>query len=136
VAGHVDALAAPVREALILASVAADPRVELIARASGEPHVIEHLAAAEDSGLIEFSAGRVRFTHPLWTSAIYDSASPARLRTVHRKLSEVVDHVEGRAHHLVMAATGPTEETLRAVDAAADHARRRGSPSAAAELAS
>jgi ATP/maltotriose-dependent transcriptional regulator MalT len=99
------------------------------------PHVIEHLAAAEDSGLIEFSAGRVRFTHPLWTSAIYDSASPARLRTVHRKLSEVVDHVEERARHLAMAATGPTEETLRAVDAAADHARRRGSSSAAAELA-
>ena len=135
VAGHVDVLAPQVRDALLVASVAADPRVELIARASGEPQVIEHLAAAEDSGLIEFSAGRVRFTHPLWASAIYDGASPARLRAVHRELSEVVDHVEEQARHLAMAATGPTEETLRAVDAAADHARRRGSSSAAAELA-
>lgn len=135
VAGQVDALAAPVREALVLASATADPRVELIQRASGDTRVVERLATAENSGLIEFSAGRVRFTHPLWASAIYDTASPARRRAVHRKLSEVVDHVEERARHLAMAATGPTRETLRAVDAAIDHARRRGSSSAAAELA-
>jgi DNA-binding CsgD family transcriptional regulator len=135
VAGHVHTLAAPVREALLVASAAADPRVELIARACGEIDVVERLAAAEESGLIEFSAGRVRFTHPLWASAVYDSASPARRRMVHRKLSEVVDHVEERARHLAMAATGPVEEALRALDAAADHARRRGSSSAAAELA-
>jgi hypothetical protein len=135
VAGQVDALAAPVREALVLASATADPRVELIQRASGDARVVERLAAAENSGLIEFSAGRIRFTHPLWASAIYDTASPARQRAVHRRLSEVVDHVEERARHLAMAATGPADETLRAVDAAIDHARRRGSSSAAAELA-
>jgi ATP/maltotriose-dependent transcriptional regulator MalT len=135
VAGQVDALSAPVREALVLASAAAEPRVELIERALGDDQVVERLAAAEDSGLIEVSAGRVRFTHPLWASAVYDSASPARQRIVHRRLSEVVDHVEERARHLALAATGPAEETLRAVDAATDHARRRGSSSAAAELA-
>jgi ATP/maltotriose-dependent transcriptional regulator MalT len=134
VAGQVDALAGPVREALVLASAAADTRVELIERALGNNQIVEHLAAAEDSGLIEVSAGRVRFTHPLWASAVYDSASPARRRTVHRRLSEVVEDVEERARHLALAATGPTQETLRAVDAATHLARRRGSSSAAAEL--
>lgn len=135
VAGQVDALAAPVREALVMASAAADPRVELIERASADRDIVARLAAAEDSGLIEISAGRVRFTHPLWASAVYDSASPTRQRAIHRGLSEVVDHVEERARHLALAATGPDEQTLRAVDAATDHARRRGSSSAAAELA-
>jgi DNA-binding CsgD family transcriptional regulator len=135
VAGQVDALAAPVREALVLASAAADPQVELIERASGHGDLVERLAAAEDCGLVELAAGRVRFTHPLWASAVYDSASPARQRKVHRRLSELVDHVEERARHLAMAATGPDEETLLAVEAATDHARRRGSSAAAAELA-
>ena len=135
VAGQVDALAAPVREALVLASAAADPRVELIEQALGNDDVVGLLAAAEDSGLIEISVGRVRFTHPLWASAVYDSASPARQRAVHRRLGEVVEDVEERARHLALAATGPAQETLRAIDAATDHARRRGSSSAAAELA-
>jgi DNA-binding CsgD family transcriptional regulator len=135
VAGQIDALAAPVREVLVLASVAADPRIELIERACRQNHVVERLAAAEDSGLIEISAGRVRFTHPLWASAVYDSASPRQQRMAHRTLSEVVDHVEERARHLALAATSPAPETLRALDAAADHARRRGASSAAAELA-
>ena len=134
VAGQVDALAGPVREALVLVSATADARVELIERALGDNQIVEHLAAAEDTGLIEISAGRVHFTHPLWASAVYDSASPARQRTVHHRLSEVVEDVEERARHLALAATGLTQETLRAVDAATDHARRRGSSSAAAEL--
>jgi len=102
----------------VLVSATANARVELIERALGGNQIVEHLAAAEDTGLIEISAGRVHFTHPLWASAVYDSASPARQRTVHRRLSEVVEDVEERARHLALAATGLTQETLRAVAAA------------------
>ena len=130
-----DRIAGPaVCEALLVASAVAEPRVELIAVACGVADVVELLAPAEDSGLIGLSAGLVRFTHPLWASGVYHEASPARRRRLHRLLSELVEDVEERARHLALAATGPAANTISALEMAADHARRRGAVSAAAEL--
>jgi DNA-binding CsgD family transcriptional regulator len=53
---------------------------------------------------------------------------------MHRRLAGVVDEAELRARHLALAATTGDPDTLRALDVAAEMARRRGAPAAAAEL--
>ena len=53
---------------------------------------------------------------------------------MHRRLAEIVDEPELKARHLAMAATHGDELTLTALDEAADMARSRGAPAAAAEL--
>ena len=53
---------------------------------------------------------------------------------MHRRLAEIVDEPELRARHLALAATSGDDVTLRALDKAAESARARGAPAAAAEL--
>jgi ATP/maltotriose-dependent transcriptional regulator MalT len=53
---------------------------------------------------------------------------------MHRRLADIVDEPELRARHLALAATSGDQVTLRALDRAADSARIRGAPDAAAEL--
>ena len=124
-----------VRRALLVASAAAEPRVDIIEQVCGTAEVAQVLSAAEDAGLVEMSSGVVRFTHPLWANAVYHDAPPSRRRAVHRQLGRVVTNPEERARHQALATTQLDAEVLAALDAAADHARRRGAASAAAELA-
>jgi DNA-binding CsgD family transcriptional regulator len=53
---------------------------------------------------------------------------------MHRRLADIVDEPELRARHLALAATSGDQVTLRALDTAAESARTRGAPAAAAEL--
>ena len=127
-------LAPAVREVMLVASAAAQPRVELIGQACGAADILEVLASAEDSGLVELSSGELRFRHPLWAEGVYNDASGPERRAIHARLSSLVEDVEERARHLALSATASAEETVSALDAAADHARARGAASAAAEL--
>ncbi|PRC51338.1 hypothetical protein C6A85_64630, partial [Mycobacterium sp. ITM-2017-0098] len=52
----------------------------------------------------------------------------------HRALAAVEAQPELKARHLALAATSADEATLAALDGAADSARSRGAPAAAAEL--
>jgi DNA-binding CsgD family transcriptional regulator len=131
---HVGSLAPPVLEALLVASAVVERRLDLIGRACGGVDVVELLALAEDAGVVELSGGRVRFSHPLLAECVYAAASPGRRRALHRDLSDLVDDVEERARHLALGSAGCEADTVDALDAAAEHARRRGAPSAAAEL--
>ncbi|WP_083473443.1 AAA family ATPase [Frankia sp. R43] len=123
-----------VRQALLVVSALAVPRLDLVERVCGGVDAAESLGAAEDAGVVELSGGYARFTHPLLASGVYTEASPTTRRALHRQLSELVDDVEERARHLALAVTGPEAEAVRALDAAAGQARRRGAASAAAEL--
>ena len=127
-------LARRVREVMLVASAAAQPRVELIGQACGAADILEVLASAEDSGLVELSGGELRFRHPLWAEGVYNDASGPERRAVHARLSRLVEDVEERARHLALSATAGPAETVSALDAAADRARARGAASAAAEL--
>ena len=53
---------------------------------------------------------------------------------MHRVLSGLVDDLEERARHLALGSTQDDADAIEALDAAAERARRRGAPSAAAEL--
>ena len=85
--------------------------------------------------MAEIEGARVRFTHPLFASAIYSSARPERRREVHRRLGEIAPNVEERARHLALSCDGPDEHVAAALAQAASTAASRGAPDAAAELA-
>ncbi len=124
------------RRALLPAAVLRSPTVGLVAAgmgaASGQSRrALEQAAAA---GIVEVTGAAVRFSHPLFASAVYSSAIPGERRQVHARLAAVLDDVEERAWHLALAAEAPDGELAAILDAAAEHARARGAPEAAFDL--
>jgi ATP/maltotriose-dependent transcriptional regulator MalT len=125
-----------VHDALLAASCMASPTVELVSRATGsdDDRLIELLENAESKGIIAIDGNRIYFAHPLLARGVYTEAAPGQRRTMHRRLADIVDEPELRARHLALAATSGDQVTLRALDTAAESARVRGAPVAAAEL--
>jgi DNA-binding CsgD family transcriptional regulator len=127
VRARVQALPARTRDALLRAATLARPDTETI-----DPL---ELAPAEEAGLVRVEIdGRIEFVHPLFASAVYSAAPAARLREAHRAVAGLARDPEERARHLALAAPGPDAEVVRELQAAARHARMRGSPDSAAEL--
>jgi len=127
-------LPALAREALLYASACSRPAVGLLETAMGRANVGPQLARAADAGIVEAQGAEIRFTHPLYGSAIYAEASREHRHRVHRRLGEVVPDPEERARHLALAADGPDPEAAIALEEAAHAAQARGSPISAAEL--
>ena len=125
-----------VHDALLAASCMSTPTVELVSSAtiSDDDRVVELLEYAESNGIIAIDGNRIQFAHPLLARGVYTEAAPRQRRTMHRRLAEIVDEPELRARHLALAATRGDDVTLRALDNAAESARQRGAPAAAAEL--
>ena len=121
---------------LLAAASVADPTVELLAEVAETTvdRVVELLDEAESKGIISIEGNRVRFSHPLLAHSVYTDASPAQRRAIHRSLAEAVLLPELKARHMALAASSADPETLTALDTAADSARARGAPAAAAEL--
>lgn len=136
VAKRVDALDPESQDVVLAATCAAAPTVELLARATDgdRAQVRRLLADAEAKGIVACDGDHVSFTHPTMAAAVYAGAPPARRRAMHRKLATIMAEPELRARHLALAATGADRETVEALDTAAESARRRGAPAAAAEL--
>ncbi|MBJ7339291.1 MAG: AAA family ATPase [Mycolicibacterium sp.] len=120
---------------LAAASVGA-PTVDLIAQVTEQTaeRVVELLEAPESNGIVTISGNRVRFAHPLLARGVYSVVGPSRRRQMHRALAEIVEQPEMRARHLALATSSADPATLLALDTAADAARMRGAPAAAAEL--
>jgi DNA-binding CsgD family transcriptional regulator len=128
------ALPADAWDALLVASCLRSPTTMMLEQASGAS-VVDSLRTAARQGVVRFEDARVRFTHPLFASAIYSGAPPERRREVHRRLGEIAPNAEERARHLALSSDGPDEYVAAALDHAAPAAARRGAPDAAAELA-
>jgi DNA-binding CsgD family transcriptional regulator len=129
-------LDAAVRDVLLAAACVTDPTVDLLARAMGTStaRTVELLEPVEDNGIIGIHGNKVRFIHPLLAHGVYADASPARRRRMHRALANVESLPEVKARHLALATVDSDQLTLQALDTAADAARARGAPAAAAEL--
>lgn len=125
-----------VGEAMLAASCMSTPTVELVSKAtiSDDDRVVELLELAEGKGIISIDGNRIHFAHPLLARGVYTEATPAERRAMHRRLADIVDEPELRARHLALAAIRGDDLTLRALDKAAESARLRGAPVAAAEL--
>jgi DNA-binding CsgD family transcriptional regulator len=123
-------LPAKTRDALAVVASIADRRLELLTRA-GAAEALEPALAA---GVLHLHGDRVRFAHPLIAAAALQEAGEERLRQVHRLLAEIVDEPEQRVRHLAAAATEPDADLARLLADAAEAARGRGAPAAAAQL--
>lgn len=130
---HLADLSVAERDALLLAAAMARPTIDALRRAGGEG-VDDLLQAAVDAGVLRVTGGDVRFTHPLYRSAVYADASRARRHRAHRVLADVADDPEERAQHLALSAESPDAEIADAVEQAAVAARARGAPDTAADL--
>ncbi len=100
-------------------------------QAAGVSHA---LAPAVLAGLVDADPHAVTFLHPLVRSAIAQTASPARRRSVHAALAELLGNPDRRLWHRARAALGPDAALARALDAAAERAARAGAPDAALDL--
>ncbi len=125
-----------VDDALLAAACVAEPTIDVLARVADTS--AERMAAlledVESRGVIEINGNRVDYTHPLLARGVYVAASPARRRRMHRALAEVIEQPELKARHLALATARQDPEILQALDDAANGARARGAPAAAAEL--
>ncbi|NEA36852.1 LuxR family transcriptional regulator [Streptomyces sp. SID13031] len=127
----------PPQTRLLLLVAAAEPvgDIPLLWRAAEELGIEADVAAtAEEAGLIEFH-DRVRFRHPLVRSAMYQSATPAERRQVHRALADATDaeaSPDRHAWHRASAALGPDEAVAAELESSADRAVSLGGLAAAA----
>jgi ATP/maltotriose-dependent transcriptional regulator MalT len=124
------------QEMLLAAACAAEPTVDLLASATGNSieRTVTLLEQPENHDIVSIDGNRVRFSHPLLARGVYTDATPSRRRAMHRALADVEVLPELRAKHLALATTNSDPVTLHALDEAADAARARGAPVAAAEL--
>lgn len=125
-----------VGEVLLAAAAVAAPTVDELTAAVGRTteEVTSLLEEAEAAGIVVIDGNRIGFTHPLLAHGVYTGASPSVRRGMHRRLAAVMDHPERRARHLALGAMSADPETVDALDRAAELARNRGAPAAAAEL--
>lgn len=133
---RLDRVKGDTREVLLAAACVAAPTVELLASATDSTleHIVDLLEEVETDGIIGLDGNRVRFSHPLLARGVYNDTTPARRRAMHRALAAIEGLPELKARHLALASTTADDTTLAVLDAAAETARARGAPAAAAEL--
>ena len=125
-----------VRTLLLTAACVADPTVELLSAANDvdTEEVLRRLEQVESEGIVTLEGNRVRFSHPLLASGVYTDAGPTVRRAMHRTLGALEAQPELKARHLALGSVSADDEILAALDQAAETARARGAPAAAAEL--
>jgi DNA-binding CsgD family transcriptional regulator len=127
-------LPGPAREATEVAAALSRPTVALIDSAMDAGDAAAAVEAASQAGIFEPDGERVRFAHPLLASVAYAQISPALKRGLHARLAEILDDPEERGRHLALATEHADAGVAAALDEAAQRARARGAPDAAAEL--
>lgn len=95
---------------------------------------IDAIARAERVGFVSIERGRIKFTHPLYQAAVYASMTGVARRHLHRQLAALATDAEERARHSALGTESPSAAVASALEEAAEHARIRGAPAAAAEL--
>ncbi|GAA1600315.1 LuxR family transcriptional regulator [Kribbella hippodromi] len=120
-------------ELLLHAASSPRPTTTQLAGSLGRP-IDAELAEAETLGLIDISAERLRFTHPLLREFVYAEATSAARRQAHAQLAAVVDEPVENATHRALATQEADAELAGTIEDAATVAAGRGAPGAAATL--
>jgi DNA-binding CsgD family transcriptional regulator len=121
-------------EALEVVSALSAPTFDAIAAATDPSEVDRRLGPAIENSVVEFVGDRLRFTHPLLASAVYQKIPLTRRRELHARLATIVRDPEERARHLALSVEGPDIAVAAALEEAAPLASSRGAPQSAAEL--
>ena len=122
--------------ALLLAAAETDGEPAIVLRAAAALGLASgSLDAAERAGLIDASAERLSFRHPLVRSAVYESATLAERRRAHAALAEACsesEHADRRVWHWSVATIGADEQIAAALEASAERSELRGGQASAA----
>jgi DNA-binding CsgD family transcriptional regulator len=129
-------LSADTRAALLMAAIddVGDAATILSAATAAGLHEAA-LDAAERSGLVSITAGRIVFRHPLVRSALYGAATLSERRRAHRALAAVLSgdqQDDRRVWHQALAALAPDEDVATELEASAERARSRAAHASAA----
>jgi DNA-binding CsgD family transcriptional regulator len=123
------------QEFMLIASAEAFGDAALVRRAAQDVGLPEDAALlAVQAGLLAINS-HVRFRHPLVRSAVYRSAAPHKLRSVHSALANAIDSdldPDRRAWHRGLATTNADEEVATELENSAGRAQQRGGLVAAA----
>ena len=125
---RLEGLPAETLEALEAVSALSAPTPDVIAAATDPSGVDRRLGPAIDHHVVEIVGDRVRFTHPLLASAVYQKIAPARRRELHARLATIVRDPEERARHLALSVEVPDVDVAAALEEAALLASSRGAP--------
>jgi DNA-binding CsgD family transcriptional regulator len=129
-AARVAALPLACRRAVLVAALGGMAGLAEVSRAvAAAGGSLTDLAMAERAGLVRVTPAGVSFTHPLARAAVLAGSDVAERMTVHQALASVLDG-DRRAWHLAALADGPDEQVAAELEAAARHARDRGSGAA------
>jgi DNA-binding CsgD family transcriptional regulator len=129
VATRVRRLPSRTRETLQAVAAASHPAARLI------DWEYSTLQPAVDADIVRVTPdGRIEFSHPLYASAMYETAPDARRRELHRWLAGLLEAPDEHAHHLSLATLPPDNDVARALELGAAHARTRGAWHSAAVL--
>jgi AAA ATPase domain len=131
---RIDGLGTAALEVVRAVAALADPIVTVLEAALGAGFD-GALAEALDARILWVDGEHVRLTHPLLGSAVSARQTPARRRSLHARLADVVPSAEERARHLALAASAPDGKVADLLEHAARAAYRGGAPAAAADLA-
>ena len=131
---RLEGLPAQTLDALEVVSALSTPKLDAIAAATDPTEVDRRLGPALENGVVEIVGDRLRFTHPLLASAVYQRIPPARRRELHARLATIVRDPEERARHMALSVEGPDVAVAAALEEAAALAFSRGAPQSAAEL--
>jgi DNA-binding CsgD family transcriptional regulator len=123
-----------VRELLLACALLARPTIGVLEAAFPETNVRAALATAVDAELVSVARERVRFSHPLLSTALESEVTPRARRAAHARVAAVLAEPEQQALHRALAADGPDESVAAQLDEAAARARQRGAPDGAALL--
>jgi DNA-binding CsgD family transcriptional regulator len=134
IADRLEGLPSRTTEALEIVSALSAPTFDVIAAATDPSGVDRRLGPALENGVVEVVGDRLRFTHPLLASAVYQRTPLTRRRQLHARLATIVRDPEERARHLALSVEGPDVAVAVALEEAALLASSRGAPQSAAEL--
>ena len=136
VSSKIGRLSPKAKDALLAMASLPDPTVQQVAQATDTKpdRLVELLGEAETQAVVAIDGIRLRFTHPVLAHGVYTGALPRRRRAMHRRLAALVTEPELRARHLALSDATGEQQTVEALDTAAQIARARGAPAAAAEL--
>jgi DNA-binding CsgD family transcriptional regulator len=133
---RISRVGAGAEDALLAIASLPDPTVLMVAQATETTpdQLIELLSEAETHAVVDIDGNHIQFTHPLLAHGVYTGAPARRRRKMHRRLAELATEPELRARHFALSVVSAEPPTVEALDAAAEIARARGAPAAAAEL--